>query len=139
MAKSTLTLSSGFYTLELHGPIHVTKNGQYVGCIEFRGGFGPITYRMVQSAIDNAIEYFNPLDNIEDRIAINKAIRELMKPESTKLTNSQIGLIYSALCCAACLSREKGHNADANEFHTLMELVDELRMSDFNFELKPVN
>lgn len=75
--KTTVQLSTGFYELEAHGPIHVTKNGNYAGCIEFAGGFGPVTDKMVQSAIDNTVSDLSKTP--EDTVAIGEAIRRIMK------------------------------------------------------------
>ena len=74
--KTTVQLSTGFYELEAHGPIHVTRNGNYGGCIEFSGGFGPVTEKMVQSAITNTVS--NLSKTPEDTISIEKAIRRIM-------------------------------------------------------------
>jgi hypothetical protein len=74
--KTTVQLSTGFYELEAHGPIHVNKNGSYWGCIEFAGGFGPVTEKMVQSATNNTVSDLGKTP--EDTVAIEKAIRRIM-------------------------------------------------------------
>lgn len=79
--KTNLVLGNDHFELEQHGPIHVTKNGSYSGCIEFSGGFGPLTDKMVQSAIDNAIEYFETADT-DSCNKIADAIKRIMKVPS---------------------------------------------------------
>lgn len=134
--KTTIALTNGNFELELHGVIHVSKNNQYSGCVEFKSG-KDITYEMVQSAIDNTVEYFGPDCTAEDIVEIGNGIRRIMKPKPLKLTNAQMGLIYGGLACGACLCREKGHMGDLKEFQEVMNLIDALRISDFNFEIVP--
>jgi hypothetical protein len=136
MNKTTLVLGNDHYELELHGVIHVSKNGSYNGCIEFAGGFGPVTYKMVQSAIEHAVEYFGAVGP-ETTSKVAEAIRRIMKPAPIAITNQQMGLIYAGLCCGASIARENGHTSDANEFDQVFQLLDAARLSDFNFQIVP--
>lgn len=82
--NTTITIRGDRYDLEFHGVIHVTKNGQYSGCIEFDGGFGPITKQWQESAKTNAVRFFDNPDDHEswlpaDEIdSIHDAIERIM-------------------------------------------------------------
>jgi hypothetical protein len=137
MNKTTLVLGNDHYNLEFHGVIHVSNRwtGSYNGCIEFAGGIGPVTYKMVQSAIENAIEYFGAVGT--DTAKVAEAVRCIMKPAPITITNQQMGLIYSGLCCGAAIARENGHTSNANEFDKVFQLLNDARLSDFEFEIVP--
>jgi hypothetical protein len=75
--KTNIALTFGNFELELHGVIHVSKNNQYQGCIEFKSGKN-ITGEMVRSAIDNTIEYFGGHCTPKDIVEITSGVRRIM-------------------------------------------------------------
>jgi hypothetical protein len=134
--KTTLNLSTGQYELDFYGVIHVTKNGQYGGCIEFRGGTGPTQYKWVQSAIRSACDYFKSSSlNADDVAAIKAAIHRIMKPAPIKITNEQMSMIYAGLHSGFLDTTKNGNYSDAATFNELMKLISDAMISDYDFQI----
>lgn len=145
--QTTINIASGHYELEMYGCLHVRKNGQYWGVIEFNGGLGPVKQAWQDSAIENACKDLEAVTP-EDRAIIVAAIKKIMPvPESPVLVppveivlkSDDLGLIYAALMATAATSRDYGHVEQADNFYRVGRLFDTIRMGHDDYKLTPVS